>query len=87
MDTLVTSGLTRTFRGRRAVDAVSLTVREGEVYGFLRTERCRQDDGDPLHPRAHAPDEGRIELFGAPASTASRAGSERWSRRRHSTNG
>ncbi len=30
-----TSGLTKAYRGLRAVDAVDLDVREGDVYGFL----------------------------------------------------
>src|SRR5690606_8138038 len=32
---VVTDGLTKRYGERAAVDAVSLTVRQGEVYGFL----------------------------------------------------
>jgi ABC-2 type transport system ATP-binding protein len=72
MDTLVTSGLTRTFRGRRAVDAVSLTVGEGDVYGFLGPNGAGKTTAIRCILGLMPPDEGRIELFGAPASTASR---------------
>jgi ABC-2 type transport system ATP-binding protein len=73
MDTLVTSGLTRSFRGRRAVDAVSLTVREGDVYGFLGPNGAGKTTAIRCILGLMPPDEGRIELFGAPASTAARA--------------
>jgi ABC-2 type transport system ATP-binding protein len=73
VDTLVTSGLTRTFRGRRAVDGVSLTVREGDVYGFLGPNGAGKTTAIRCILGLMAPDAGRIELFGRAASTESRA--------------
>jgi ABC-2 type transport system ATP-binding protein len=70
---LVTSGLTRTFRGRRAVDAVSLTVHEGDVYGFLGPNGAGKTTAIRCILGLMPPDEGRVELFGSPASIASRA--------------
>jgi hypothetical protein len=47
-----THGLTKRYRnGVLAADDVSMTVRQGEIYGFRRPERRRQDDG---HDRTSA---------------------------------
>jgi ABC-2 type transport system ATP-binding protein len=70
---LVTTGLTRTFRGRRAVDDVSLTVREGDVYGFLGPHGAGKTTAIRCILGLMAPDAGRIEIFGQAASVATRA--------------
>ena len=35
MDAIATAGLTRTFGAKRAVDDLTLTVRQGDIYGFV----------------------------------------------------
>jgi hypothetical protein len=55
--------LTKTFGAVRALDGLELTVREGEVHGFLGTQRRRKVDDDP-HTAGRG--EGRLG-HGAPA--------------------
>ena len=54
-DAIAVSGLVKTFGAKRALDGFDLTVRTGEVHGFLGPERGRQVDHDPGAARAPAP--------------------------------
>ena len=54
---LATYGLTKSFGGTLAVDHLDLTVRRGDVFGFLGPQRRRQDHHDPHDRRADLPDQ------------------------------
>ena len=60
---LSTHDLTKRFAKTLAVDRLNLTVHRGDVFGFPRPQRRRQDDHDP-HDRA--------------ASSTRPAGTPRW---------
>ena len=47
-----TSHLTKRYGSKIAVNDLNLSIHKGEVFGLLRTERCRKDDNDPDAARA-----------------------------------
>ncbi|MFB2551873.1 ABC transporter ATP-binding protein [Ensifer soli] len=61
---LVTDGLTKSFRGRRAVDGVGLSVRRGEIVGFLGPNGAGKTTVMGMVTGLVAPDAGHVELLG-----------------------
>jgi ABC-2 type transport system ATP-binding protein len=61
---LRTKGLTRSFGAVRAVDGLDLTVREGEVYGFLGVNGAGKTTTIRMLMGIIKPDAGDLELLG-----------------------
>ena len=57
-------GLSKSYHGRPAVDAIDLTVLPGEVYGFLGPNGAGKTTTMRMLLGLVAPDEGSIRLFG-----------------------
>jgi ABC-2 type transport system ATP-binding protein len=58
------SGLTKSFRGRRVVDDVHMTVSQGQIVGFLGPNGAGKTSVMSMVMGLLAPDGGAIELFG-----------------------
>ena len=65
-----TRGLTKAYRGVRAVDAVDLDVREGEVYGFLGANGSGKTTTVRMLLGLVLANEGDIQIFGRPMPRA-----------------
>jgi ABC-2 type transport system ATP-binding protein len=61
---LLTENLTRRFGGRTAVDALSLQVQEGDVYGFLGPNGAGKTTAIRCILGLIARDSGRVSIFG-----------------------
>lgn len=75
---LRTVGLTKRYRQRLAVDDLSLTVRKGEVYGFVGRNGAGKSTAMKMICGQALPTAGSVELFGrpqAPGMTSGRVGS------------
>jgi len=66
------SGLTRSFRGKRAVDGVDLTVGRGEIMGFLGPNGAGKTTVMKMIMGLVRPDGGEIELLGVSGGAGSR---------------
>jgi ABC-2 type transport system ATP-binding protein len=66
MEAIRLEGLSKSFRGRPAVDGLSLTVNEGEVFGFLGPNGAGKTTTIRLLLGLMRPDAGRALLFGDP---------------------
>jgi len=62
-----TTGLTKTYSGRRALDGLDLEVPRGEVFGFLGPNGAGKTTAVLLLIGAIAPSGGRAEVLGRPA--------------------
>lgn len=64
MDSIVLANVTKTLKGNRVLDGVSLTLERGKVYGFFG----RNASGKTMLLRAVSgliiPDEGSVDVFG-----------------------
>jgi ABC-2 type transport system ATP-binding protein len=69
---LRTVDLTKSFRGRRAVDGVTMTVARGEIVGFLGPNGAGKTTVMNMVTGLIAPDGGRIEVLGVPGGAARR---------------
>ncbi|HEY4279249.1 MAG TPA: sugar ABC transporter ATP-binding protein [Conexibacter sp.] len=68
MDTLLEiTGLSKSFGGARALDAVDLDVRTGEVHGLLGQNGSGKSTLLKVLAGFHQPDEGRLAVRGEPA--------------------
>lgn len=63
------SGLTKSFRGRRVVDDVHMTVSKGQIVGFLGPNGAGKTSVMSMIMGLLAPDGGTIELFGETGAT------------------
>jgi ABC-2 type transport system ATP-binding protein len=61
---LSVSGLSKSFRGRRVVDGVDMTVDRGQIVGFLGPNGAGKTSIMTMVMGLLLPDSGRIELFG-----------------------
>lgn len=62
---LRTTKLTKIYGKHRAVNAVDMHVRKGDIYGFIGKNGAGKSTFMKLVAGLAAPDEGKIELFGS----------------------
>ena len=77
MDAIRTSGLTKAYRAKRAVDGVSLAVAAGEIYGFVGRNGAGKSTLMKMLAGLVLPTAGEIEILGerqAPGCTSRRLG-------------
>lgn len=77
MNVIETAGLTKTYGGRRAVDNLDLTVRRGEIYGFVGRNGAGKSTVMKMIAGLELPTSGEVSLFGerqAPGVTSRRLG-------------
>ncbi|MFZ5774203.1 MAG: ABC transporter ATP-binding protein [Thermodesulfobacteriota bacterium] len=63
-DTIVIDGLVKTFGGFTAVDQISLSVREGEIFGFLGPNGAGKTTTIKMLAGLLKPDRGAIRIVG-----------------------
>lgn len=69
---LRTVDLTKSYRGRRVVDGVTMTVERGEIVGFLGPNGAGKTTLMNMVTGLVSPDSGRIELLGTEGGAARR---------------
>jgi ABC-2 type transport system ATP-binding protein len=69
-----TSGLTKRFGSRTAVDGLGLSVRPGEIYGFLGANGAGKTTTIRMLLGILQPDAGTISICGRPVQRGDRAG-------------
>ena len=77
MNVIKTAGLTKTYGSRRAVDNLDLTVRRGEIYGFVGRNGAGKSTVMKMIAGLELPTSGEVSLFGerqAPGVTSRRLG-------------
>lgn len=62
---LRTEKLTKIYGGHKAVNAVDMHVRKGDIYGFIGKNGAGKSTFMKMVAGLAAPDEGKIELFGS----------------------
>lgn len=67
MNVVETRGLTKSYRGKRAVDRLDLHVVQGDIYGFVGKNGAGKSTVMKMVCGLVAPTEGEIELFGSRA--------------------
>ena len=65
MNVVETRGLTKSYRGKRAVDRLDLHVAQGDIYGFVGKNGAGKSTVMKMVCGLATPDEGEIELFGS----------------------
>ena len=63
-----TSGLTKCYKGKAAVNNVTMKIREGEIYGFIGRNGAGKSTTLKMISGLVHPDQGEIMLFGAPVT-------------------
>jgi ABC-2 type transport system ATP-binding protein len=71
-DVLKTESLTKKFGMKTAVDSVSMTIKKGEIYGFIGRNGAGKTTFMRMVLGMAFPDSGTIELFGEKVTPASR---------------
>lgn len=77
MNVIETVGLSKTYGRKRAVDGLDLTVRRGEIYGFVGRNGAGKSTAMKMIAGLEPPTSGTISLFGeaqAPGATSRRLG-------------
>lgn len=74
---LRTSGLTKKYQTYTAVDNISITLKQGEIYGFLGQNGAGKTTTIRMIMGLVKPTSGRIELFGKNAETGRKSAFER----------
>lgn len=77
MSVFSANGITKSFRGKKALDNVSVTLQRGRIYGFVGLNGAGKSTFMRIMAGLIFPDEGSIELLGE----TSRKGLERARRR------
>lgn len=72
MNVVETRGLTKSYRGKRAVDRLDLHVAQGDIYGFVGKNGAGKSTVMKMVCGLVTPDEGEIELFGSRADEGGR---------------
>ena len=62
---LRTNHLTKRYNNRAVVNDLSMTIHEGDIYGFIG-KNARQDHSHPYDHGLASPSDGNILLFGSP---------------------
>lgn len=68
MDVVRTTMLCKTYGKKRAVDRLSMTVRQGDIYGFIGRNGAGKSTALKMLAGLAAPDSGQIELFEKPVT-------------------
>ncbi|WP_303249040.1 ABC transporter ATP-binding protein [uncultured Slackia sp.] len=77
MNVIETAGLSKAYGRKRAVDGLDLTVRRGEIYGFVGRNGAGKSTAMKMIAGLEPPTSGTISLFGeaqAPGATSRRLG-------------
>lgn len=74
---LKTSGLTKKYKLHTAVDGISISLKKGEIYGFLGQNGAGKTTTIRMIMGLIKPTSGRIELFGKNAESSRKAAFER----------
>ena len=77
MNVIETAGLSKSYGRKRVVEALDLTVRRGEIYGFVGRNGAGKSTVMKMLAGLAIPTEGRISMFGeplAPGSASRRVG-------------
>ena len=77
MNVIETVGLSKAYGRKRAVDGLDLTVRRGEIYGFVGRNGAGKSTAMKMIAGLEPPTSGTISLFGeaqAPGATSRRLG-------------
>lgn len=74
---LKTSGLTKTYKSHTVVDGVSISLKKGEIYGFLGQNGAGKTTTIRMIMGLIQPTSGHIELFGQNVETNRKAAFER----------
>jgi len=74
---LKTSGLTKKYKTHTAVDGISLSLKKGEIYGFLGQNGAGKTTTIRMIMGLIKPTSGRIELFGKDAESSRKSAFER----------
>ena len=69
---LRTVGLTKAFRSKIAVNSLNLTIKKGEIYGFVGRNGAGKTTAMKIILGLQEPDAGVVELFGMPNSDIQR---------------
>ena len=72
MNVVETRGLTKSYRGKRAVDRLDLHVAQGDIYGFVGKNGAGKSTVMKMVCGLVTPDGGEIELFGSRADEGGR---------------
>nr|WP_254639379.1 ABC transporter ATP-binding protein [Cohnella sp. GbtcB17] len=72
-----TSGLTKKYKTHTAVDGISLSLKKGEIYGFLGQNGAGKTTTIRMIMGLIKPTSGRIELFGKDAESSRKSAFER----------
>jgi lipopolysaccharide export system ATP-binding protein len=82
MPTLETSELSKTYRGRRVVDDVSITVEQGQVVGLLGPNGAGKTTSFYMIVGLITPDSGRVRIgdreFSKPCPCGGARGLSEW---------
>ncbi len=70
MDVVQTKMLCKSYGKKRAVDQLSMTVRQGDIYGFIGRNGAGKSTALKMLAGLAAPDAGEIALFGKPVTDA-----------------
>jgi ABC-2 type transport system ATP-binding protein len=73
MDAVVLERVTKSFNSTRAVEALSLRVPVGSIYGFLGPNGAGKTTTIRMIMDIIAPDSGRLEVLGAPSAGQGKA--------------
>lgn len=76
-DILRTSGLTKKYKTHTAVDGVSISLKKGEIYGFLGQNGAGKTTTIRMIMGLIKPTSGQIQLFGQDAGSGRKAAFER----------
>lgn len=64
MNVLETEAITKSYKGKKVVDTVSLHVKQGEIYGFVRPNGAGKSTVLKMLLNLVNPDSGRVKIFG-----------------------
>ena len=66
MEVIKTAALTKAYDAKRAVDHLDMTVRQGDIYGFIGRNGSGKSTTMKMLCGLATPTEGEVRLFGKP---------------------